>query len=167
MSILHELHDPKALDRSVLEDPSLIGERRDDIRRGLEARELLAYRSGSSERYHGQYPLCTCVRSSTINGFLTKPEDVIRELGLDPEDFVIRRYLSPKDWRFRQSLISPLGEDDLLTRLSEKEEFPVRQFPIVRIEDRDHKKWLNRFVESVETVGGEHGESSEPGEAPF
>ena len=81
-------------------------------------------------RYDGErFDRCTCVRSQTLNRFLTEPALVIKELGLKFSDFKTERFISSK--RFR------VGDYD------------IQQFPILRIFDINHEKWIKSFGERV------------------
>ena len=83
-------------------------------------KENLVYRYEGEGFYH-----CTCVKSPTLNRFLTEPEKLIEELGLDKKNFLIKRYLTPRDFSIGGNRI--------------------KQFPILRIHDKNHKKWIKNF----------------------
>jgi len=54
---------------------------------------------------------------------------VILELDLNPDDYRIKRYISPRVFSVARNR--------------------VNQFPIVHISDRDHRKWVNEFVRKI------------------
>jgi len=72
------------------------------------------------------FETCTCISAKTVGRLLTEPETVLRDLGLNPRDYEITRWKSPPR-------VSISG-------------YKVKRFPIVRILDKDHEKWLRKFV---------------------
>lgn len=80
-------------------------------------------------RYDGEaYDVCTVLRSKIPTRFITEPEIILDQLGLDPKDFEVDRLISPKNFR--------MGTRRL------------KQFPIVHIQDKDHKEWYDNFANS-------------------
>lgn len=73
---------------------------------------------------------CFIIRSPTVNKFLTEPQSILEAMGLNPDDFVIQRYLSPENFRVNRRKIS--------------------QFPIVKILDKNHEQWVNDFMVEYE-----------------
>jgi hypothetical protein len=80
-------------------------------------------------RYEGSetFPDCTIIRSPTINKIFKNPSETLAEFGLNADDYVVERVLSPKDF--------------------EIEGARIRQFPILHMNDKNHAEWVKRFVE--------------------
>lgn len=77
-------------------------------------------------RYDGErFYACSCLRSPTINRLLTEPEEVLKDLGMNIGNFLIKRYLSPESFSIGRN--------------------KIKQFPILRIFDKDHSKWVKNF----------------------
>ena len=74
------------------------------------------------------YQDCFSLRSPTTNRFLTTPEEVLTSVDLNLKDYIIERYLSPSN----------------LTVNNEK----IKQFPIVKIYDKNHNKWAKKFAKN-------------------
>jgi hypothetical protein len=83
------------------------------------------YYSNTTENYHAN----TAIRSHTLNSFIYSPEKMIDILDMDPGYFNIQRLLSPHK-------MSIEGQ-------------PVKQFPVVRITDRDHIIWMKYFIDTL------------------
>lgn len=69
----------------------------------------------------------TGLKSPALNGFLFEPERKIFDFSLDPQNYVIERFLSPKEFEVNENLVHP--------------------FPIVFIRDKDPLSWRRQFVE--------------------
>jgi hypothetical protein len=69
---------------------------------------------------------CFSIRSPTTNRFLTDPENILVDIGLSQQEFIIERYLSPSNFIVN-------GER-------------IRQFPIVRIYDKNYRQWAQKFI---------------------
>ncbi len=67
---------------------------------------------------------CTCVRSPIINGFAFSPEASIEQIGLDPNEYEIKRYMSPKGFKVNK--------------------IAIKEFPLVVITDKDPAKWIQQ-----------------------
>ena len=73
-----------------------------------------------------KFPGCTILRSPLLNSLLSDTKGTFEELELNSRDYVFERYKSPKDFEIEGNAI--------------------RQFPILCAHDRNHKKWVARFV---------------------
>ena len=101
--------------------------------------ESLVYRFESNvKRGEYGYPSCTMARAAAFQGFLENPELIIEQIGLNPNDYVIKRVNSPKG-------------------VIINEEVELMQFPIVEIEDRNHDAWIQWFLEQEKTLNGGKG----------
>jgi len=81
-----------------------------------------------NSRYeNGKFDPLTRFKTSGIKKMLFSPEEVIKEYGLNPEDYLIIRTCLPEGIKMNNFLIKP--------------------FPILFIEDLDYKAWLGRFKE--------------------
>ncbi len=101
--------------------------------------ENLAYRFESKVgRGEYGYPSCTMARVPVFQGFLENPESTIEQIGLNPDDYVIKRVMSPKG-------------------VIINEEVELMQFPIVEIEDKNHEAWIQWFLKQEEALNGGHG----------
>ena len=69
---------------------------------------------------------CTILKSPTLNGILIDANKALGEFDLNSEDYTFERYLSPKKFEIEGHMI--------------------RQFPILCVHDRDHDKWVGKFV---------------------
>ncbi|MBI2148823.1 hypothetical protein HYU23_04020 [Candidatus Woesearchaeota archaeon] len=76
------------------------------------------------------------IRGNLFDALLQDPEDLFRRLKLNLDNFHVRRYLSPLDYNLA---IEPSPK-------LPKYVYPVRQFPILQIEDRDHESWSREFI---------------------
>lgn len=74
---------------------------------------------------HSSWPQCICINSRTTNTLLHSPSEVLEGLGLDSDDFDVERLKSPRDFSINRKRITP--------------------FPIVRISDKKHTQWAERF----------------------
>lgn len=88
-----------------------------------------------------EWPDCLCINSPTINRFLTDPEQNLRYLDLDPNDFEIERYRSPGNLSINRKRVNP--------------------FPIVRIIDKNHDQWVEQFMMAYEREMEQTWESEE------
>lgn len=95
---------------------------------------LSLYESRNQEvvsRYDGEkFSKCTSLHSPTINRFLTEPKKVINQLGLNLNNFVFNRFLSPKDFIVNET--------------------KIKRFPLVIISDVNHEDWVSKFKEQYD-----------------
>ena len=95
---------------------------------------LSLYKSKNLElvyRYDGKkFYKCSSIRSLTINRFLTEPKGVIEQLDLNYNNFIVNRFLSPKNFHTNNHR--------------------VRQFPLLTIFDLDHEQWVEQFKHQYE-----------------
>jgi len=82
-----------------------------------------------------------CINSPIPNKFLLDPSEMLEILELDPGEFEIQRYLSPRK-------IIVCGRT-------------LRQFPIVKILDKDHHAWAEEFSIDFEREMTRMGESDD------
>ncbi|MBD3253059.1 hypothetical protein GF386_04970 [Candidatus Pacearchaeota archaeon] len=89
-------------------------------------------------RYDGQFwTPNTSVKSRTINRFLEAPgvsgaEEVLKQLGLNPGDYVIERLMSPMSFYVQ--------------------DHDVRPFPVLFVRDVNHESWIQTFLDSYSEV---------------
>jgi len=69
----------------------------------------------------------SALRSNILNKFLTNPEEVITQMGLNLGDYEIQRKISSSNFCI--------------------EGIQVKQFPIVLIDDKYHQEWVERFLD--------------------
>ncbi|MBI2148824.1 hypothetical protein HYU23_04025 [Candidatus Woesearchaeota archaeon] len=69
---------------------------------------------------------CLYVKNPILYGLLTEPEKVIKDLGLNPQEYTFKRVMSPDEFCVNDYLLRP--------------------FPILQIEDRDHESWSREFI---------------------
>ena len=70
---------------------------------------------------------CVYVKNPALYTLLKSPEEIIKQLGLNPEDYLFNRLISPSDFHVNKYLL--------------------KQFPILEITDKNHEKWAKRFDE--------------------
>lgn len=102
----------------------------------------------------GRYLGCLKINISTMSRFLTDPDQNLEYLRLDPDKFLIERYISPGKFF--------VGGNGL------------NQFPIVKITNKSHPEWVEKFMQDyereAETLGDEgieHLPIFEQGDTPF
>jgi len=98
------------------------------LHRGLngEGHEFVYHYKSKSPEEEKPYPDCTCIRSSTINRIFEKPVETIEAMRLNPEDYKIKRFLSPDSFIIEGA--------------------SVKQFPVVYIADKAPRRWIKDFV---------------------
>src|SRR3989344_233544 len=108
---------------------------------------------GNGARY---WPSSLCINSQTTNALFIRPNAILELLGFNLERFEIRRHLSPSNIRMNG--------------------YRLKQFPVARVIDRDHERWVEEFRgyyeeemerPDVRTEDSEIVESPETIEAPF
>ena len=76
------------------------------------------------------WPPCLCINPHTFNRFLINPAENLEMMGFDSRRFEIERYA--------------LSEKITVNRKK------LKSFPIVKIIERDHSKWIEGFVSEYE-----------------
>ncbi len=70
------------------------------------------------------YPPCACFNSSLANGLLIEPEQTLVDAGLNPDNYLVRRFVSPE--------VKFNGVE-------------VAKFPIVRIRRKNNLRWIKEL----------------------
>jgi len=92
-----------------------------------------------SYRYSGaKYQPCTMARIRIIRGLLECPEEIIEKLGLDPEDYAFQKVTSPYGIKVNTAGLRPASE------------LILDQFPVLVIRDKDHSKWVEKFLNGTD-----------------
>ncbi len=73
-----------------------------------------------------RFEVCTSIRSSALTALLTEPERVIVDLSFDPNEYKTKRLLSPSELKINS--------------------YEVKRYPILVIQDRDHRAWAEGFA---------------------
>jgi len=81
-----------------------------------------------------RYEPCACLNSGSLNGLFLKTEEKLEEIGLDPSDYNIQRFVSPEE-------IMVDGNE-------------VRKFPIVWVKRKNNRRWVKEFREDEDRVKG-------------
>ena len=73
-----------------------------------------------------QYDNVTYVKASTLTRLFFETKNVIKNLGLEQENYIIKRLMSPDS-------INING-------------FEVNHFPVISVHDKSHGEWARKFV---------------------
>lgn len=75
-----------------------------------------------------RYDKATTLSAYCLTQLFYRSEGIIERLDLSPEDYIIERFISPGEFSVENS--------------------SVKQFPILRISDKGHEKWIKQFLSS-------------------